>query len=164
MSTPVSEVALSPQLVGMKGWLLLFCVVLVIIIPTFVLFGIVQTLPLIEGIEKRVPGVTGPLTLFILADLALACFSAMVGYGLWKKPHRFQAVTSARYFLRAVVIVRSFNILLALSYPLVLLPSAILAFIQGCIFAGVWSSFLKNSKRVQATYLTAADSTPEHSS
>jgi hypothetical protein len=148
-----------PDLIGVGGWLLFFCIALTILAPIFSLIGITATLATSpsSAVLDRYPGLTADLWIEIVARLGLTGFSLYAGSGLWSI--RPNAVDVAKNFLAT-------NVLVAFILPFIEvlvagLPSEAsgLMFIEGMkgfipTLAGflIWFNYLNRSVRVRVTY------------
>ena len=145
------------KFVGVKGWLLLFCIILTIIVPLGSFFnlyaGWIDTYEYFDEISG--------LNTFVYADsllsILLVLLSVRAGIALWKiKP-------------RAIIITRNY-LLIFLGYTILstqflanisglsddiiesMRPEMQKLLIDGVVFFAIWYSYLGFSRRVKATY------------
>ncbi|MEP7338403.1 MAG: DUF2569 family protein [Acidobacteriota bacterium] len=144
------------KLVGVRGWLLFFCLNLTVINPVYIIYGDVQALKAIQLYGDRVPGLGAFLGLGLFADVVLIIYSIVAGVFLWTKPHGPKAVAIAKSYLRTMLGVRIVCVVLSITSP-AFLVGFIVVLLQNLIYVGIWSSYLKDSKRVKATYLSATE-------
>jgi hypothetical protein len=130
---------------GVRGWLLLFCVVLTFLNPASIAYQMVVALRL--GLD-----VVG--TVYVLGYSAIALFSLTAGLFLWQV--RPNAVTTAKIFLltqAAFAVALWMKVLLgAAKTPDSAAASALGILFRPLLFAVIWYAYLTKSKRVQATY------------
>ncbi|MBN2458705.1 DUF2569 family protein [Candidatus Woesearchaeota archaeon] len=142
---------------GVKGWLLVLCIILTIIIP------LLRSTTLASSLREEVgyPSFHNPQekALVILDSLlvvALIIFSLYAGLGLWLR--RKGAVGIAKAFMLICIAYG----LLTLTYPLIggfssYTNSALIILLLKqtayyLAFFGFWYAYLCRSKRVEATY------------
>jgi uncharacterized protein DUF2569 len=139
---------------GVGGWLLFFCLLLIIVFPATVLYQVRGAIDLLrQGVWTEPPLVGRILQ---VAYVGLAAFSFTAGLLLLQK-HR-SAVTVAKVFLVTVTInamaLYLWNVTAhwsTLPYDSVIdLAGAIL--LRPLVFTFVWYAYLANSKRVRNTY------------
>ena len=129
--------------VGVRGWLLLFCILLTFITPASIAYQMVVALRL--GLND---------TVYVLVYLVIGLFSFIAGLLLWRV--RPNAVTTAKIFLLTqAAFAVALYIKVLLNAPVTPdsaegLVVAILA--RPLLFAALWYAYLTKSKRVQATY------------
>jgi hypothetical protein len=130
-----------------RGWLLLLCVLLTILIP-------LTTLDQIEVARESRLNLFG--IIYTLFSGALAIFSAIAGVSLWAR--RPNAVLTAKLFLLAlaafaVAVYVKFLIWGGVKHGPHSAQSLIIPILaKPLLFAAVWYSYLIKSKRVQATF------------
>lgn len=150
------------RLRGVKGWLLFFCVTLVLIYPGARMYELTQVVPVYSRLFSAFPGLF-LLTLFLVAmNVAIAGLSVYAGVLLLRV--RPGAVRTTKRFLIAAavyVVLVSFAPLLA-GLPQaandIVLKAAVSSIGSGMVYVAIWFSYLTSSKRVRATY--PAPSTP----
>ncbi|HWW16051.1 MAG TPA: DUF2569 family protein [Candidatus Dormibacteraeota bacterium] len=142
---------------GVRGWLLFFCLLLIVVFPATVVYQVRGTVDLVrQGVWTEPPLVGRILQ---VASVGLAAFSFTAGLLLLQK-HR-SAVTVAKVFLVAVtgnaIALYLWNVTAhwsTLPYDSVIdLAAAIL--VRPLVFTFVWYVYLANSKRVRNTYPSA---------
>lgn len=145
-----------PDLVGVKGWLLFFCISLTIISPLATLFNVSAGFLASYEAFDRFPG----LLVLVLADsavsIAIMGLSVFAGISLWRR--HAGAVRAARIFLIAGAVYA----LLAPFAPLLaglpdtanaeILEMAPLAVSRGLLYFVIWMNYLQRSRRVRATF------------
>jgi hypothetical protein len=141
---------------GVGGWLLLLCVGLTIIGPLMRLSGIGSTLKALPRISAVMPSLVTLIYVENIFSLIITAFSVYAGYSLWAvKPN---AVYKAKAFLVALVIFAVFDLFLIYMTEIPatvtneVITQGIFGLVQSVIYAGIWSAYLSQSKRVQATY------------
>ena len=142
--------------VGVRGWLLLFCISLTIINPLALgASSLPEVWRLVTGTSKILDLVrTTPLGFYFYIDLlvtfGLAVFSPLIGVGLWTR--KSDAVHQARTFLECVrwlAIIRYLVLGTILHLPLTDIIQVTCAWLS---YSFIWSPYLEKSKRVRATY------------
>jgi hypothetical protein len=139
---------------GVRGWLLLLCIILTVINPVAVLVGIVR--PLHHAFAGGVPGRQAVAALLdVMAELAVAGYGVYAGYRLWAV--RPKAVLAAKLYFA----IKLFFVLL---WPWVLLTITgiprnhlfMVGWMRGVAGAFVafliWFFYLLRSRRVANTY------------
>ena len=156
---PVSGDVVGPglRLQGVRGWLLFFCITLVVLNPLASLFTFGLSLSQVSPALNRLPGLLVVAITDGLVSLALMALSVFAGVSLWRVRHN--AVKWARTFLFAgvayVLISPLFIFLAGLPAALVVqaLPNSYLSAGRSLVYYVIWLSYLARSKRVQATYV-----------
>lgn len=130
---------------GVRGWLLLFCVVLAFLNPVSIVYQIVVALR--SGLD-----VVG--TVYVLGYSAIALFSLTAGLFLWQI--RPKAVTTAKIFLltqAGFAVALWIKVLLGTANTHGSAAVSALGILsRPLLFAVIWYAYLTKSKRVQATY------------
>lgn len=155
---PPEKEPFDPKYVGIRGWLFLFCLILLVLNPAMV--GI-STLYLGRVISRN-PAIKENMPLYItfifhiLFGAAYFCFSLYAGISLWKvKPN---AVRIAKNFLLFSIFISIADFLPTLAFDLPaekkaqFLRNLTDGFFTTLIFVFIWYSYLVRSKRVKATY------------
>ena len=133
---------------GVGGWLLFFCIQLLV---AFLVTAGQTALVLLLALSGRFGG--GRLTLVILAQtacaLAVAVFGAIAGLHLWSV--RPRAVKLTRVYLVLLAILPLVNAGLAAGFATTsaLTPMMAVVMILGAAF---WWAYFSHSRRVKATY------------
>jgi hypothetical protein len=141
---------------GVKGWLLLFCLSLVLFNPLFTLYNLITVYIEASSLYYRYPGLEKLFYIDLSLSIALTAFSIYSGLKLlFIKPN---AVKIAKQYLIAFTV---YTIVASFLPFMVDLPNSItneltgeiaIGVVRSFIYAGVWYSFLIHSKRVKATY------------
>jgi len=139
---------------GVKGWLLFFCIGLTILSPLSTVAGLARGFSVASRVADRLPAFMTAMAIeSVLAVLTMA-LGIFAGVSLWTvKPN---AVRVAKLYLIVVPVYAVLDVALSLA---ILRSKAIDTLIEstisvlGSIFYSVlWLSYLKESKRVKATY------------
>ena len=141
------------EYVGVKGWLLLFCIILTIVIPAIGVWVFVRDLMHVE--YSMDPVVKSYIMWRNTIWCVFSIYGFFIGKSLWRK--RQDTLKSAKTYLLIMVFCSIFLIVLAilmkapdnLKNPL--LGEAIFYGIRNIILAAIWGFYLKVSKRVKAT-------------
>jgi hypothetical protein len=143
--------------VGVRGWLLLFCLILVVISPLFNVIIFIVTLDKVTPYFEQFSGLKTPFVIGTILDIALMVFSIYAGISLWQI--RPNAVSIAKTFLGFYLGVTILGIFLPITGNL---PPELLGHMikegfkqtfPAYTFYWIWSSYLNKSKRVAVTYL-----------
>jgi len=155
----------SIDLRGVKGWLLLLCIHLVIINPAAYVLVLGINFDQFTGVNgfswdfffgRRIRGMEAFVMVSTYTDIVMLVFSIFAGIRLWRlKPRSVESVTT--YFLVAVVVSLA---TLGLPY-LTGLPNraadsvfkvVLIAFVRTALIAAIWLTYLSKSKPVKETY------------
>jgi len=141
-----------------KGWLLYLCIGLTILSPLFTVANIARGFSAASRLADRLPGFMTAMAIDSVLAVLIMALGIFAGASLWAvKPH---AVRLAKLYLILVPVCTVLEVVVSLA----ILPSratATFTFIEkstisvlGSLFyAWLWSSYLKESKRVKATYV-----------
>ena len=156
--------AFAPEnpLVGVKGWLLFFCVVLTVLSPLLTTVNIVNGYNETSPFFEIFPGLKTAVMTDTILSILVMCFSIFAGISLWTR--RPNAVKIAKAYLITVLIytILEVPILLVLAgLPSeaneIILKGALFMIVRGAFFFGIWYSYLSRSQRVAATYGTRVE-------
>ena len=160
MNSSNTEIESNPKYKGVAGWLMLLCVGLTILGPLRSLVALVQSYNESSPHFDHFPGLKTLAIIDIPLVLALISFSVYAGLRLWQiKPGAVQ--TAKKFFIcmlayTAISSALPFMVGLPQQATSVMLGEAIKGIIQSAISVGIWYFYLKESKRVKATYLDSA--------
>jgi hypothetical protein len=147
---------LRTDLVGVKGWLFLFCVLLTIFDPLVI---VVTLFVVSDGMAARQDLGSEMFRLILVTGvlkIGLAVFSLYTGVSLWRRASR--AVTLARAYLTAIglssVAFLFLPVLLGnkMTTAEALSGENVLNVILTVLYVLLWLAYLSRSKRVRATY------------
>ena len=126
---------LYPELVGVRGWLLFFCVIMTILTP----IGYMATL--------RTLAPTG----WNLFNSVIVLFALIVGVSVWLvSPHALTLVKAYFIGIAAWEILQIVNVLIV--YPHRGLDMTMVLRIRTLIWITIWGMYFLKSKRVRATF------------
>lgn len=143
---------------GVRGWLLLLCLFLMIVMPLVAILGMIGALQR----AAAAPALGTVLLPEIVVELALAAFSIYAGWALYRM--RPNAVRVARAYFITILALSIFGLVMLLaagaaqsesqSNALIdtLRGPAVVAGIRQILIAAVCLLYLQRSKRVRATY------------
>ncbi|HEX3485824.1 MAG TPA: DUF2569 family protein [Micropepsaceae bacterium] len=144
---------------GVRGWLLLLCIYLVIVMPLIAVLGAIGALQR----AATAPALRGVLIGEVVLELALAGLAAFAGWALYRM--RPKAVRIAKIYFIIMFVLAVFGLVMVLVTAPVLTESqdnaalfktlrapATVAAIRQAILSAVWLIYLMRSKRVRATY------------
>ncbi len=144
------------QLRGVKGWLLLLCLLLTIFDPLVVLISLFIVSEGARASYETNPPLFRLILISGVLRIGLAVFSMYAGLSLWRIAPK--AVTTARHYLVGVVILS----VLLLILPSVLrvskassegfTPENLFNTVFTVIYVIIWYVYLSRSRRVRATY------------
>jgi len=143
---------------GVKGWLLILCVYLTIILPLSAAGGLALSYAIVTDPElKRVSGLRETFIIDCLLSLVVVAFGIRAAIALWRVQSK--AIEALRLFL--VMFIAYTVLSVALPFMPDAPPGADKAAIVGPALGGgtvrfvIWSaisSYLRYSKRIKATY------------
>lgn len=156
ISDAASAASHGNPLKGVKGWLLVLCIILTVVSPAITVYSVAVSWQATSPLFEKVPGLAGLIMLDSLLNLGIAGFAVYVGVRLWSaKPG---ADKTAMSFMVALPILRALMFMIVLFSDVRGLGfAAFMALFQASVFAMVWHAYLDRSKRVQATFAPAFD-------
>ena len=141
---------------GVKGWLLLFCIILTVINPLITVFNLVGGYNESKAYFAAYPGLQTLFAIDSVLSIGLVAFSIFAGISLWMI--RPNAVKIAKIWLFSFL---AYSILIIFLPYAAGLPSSalndmigqvIVETIRSLVFFGIWFSYLLVSTRVRQTY------------
>jgi len=141
---------------GVKGWLLILCIILTIISPLFSIISLISSYNLASTYFYMYPGLRIVTIIDTILSIGLIAFSIYAGISLWKV--KSGAVKIAKKYLRTflgysiIAIFLPFTAGLPSQANSAMLGAALGIAIRSWIFIAIWYSYLNKSKRVKATY------------
>lgn len=138
---------------GVGGWLLFFCLCLTLFAPLGTMAAFVAGFDELSRHFGQYPGLRSAMVIDVIVRIGLVCFSVWAGIALWTI--RPNAVDIAKSYLIAVLIFAFFESFLLFSTVAGLpfdFSESMKEMIPPYIGFHIWYSYLKNSKRVKATY------------
>jgi len=146
------------SLAGVRGWLLFFCINLVILSPVVSLIFLYVGYNGIGEYAYLFPRLVPVATIDSVATVAIVLFGIYTGVGLWRV--RDGAVRVAKTYLIVNLAYGFAGVILQIVsiYPLEIDSSYFSDMAQSAvratIFTAIWYSYLNRSRRVHATYGT----------
>jgi len=148
------------ELYGVRGWLLLLCIYLGIVMPLIAILGAIALLRQ----AASSPGLRGVLFADGVFDIALAALAAYAGWAMYRM--RPNALKFAKAYFTIMIVLSAFGLaMLMLTPPILPRPqdntaalsntlrtSAMIAILWPAILSAVWLVYLQRSKRIHATY------------
>jgi hypothetical protein len=145
---------------GVRGWLLLLCVYLIIVMPLIAILGAI-------GAWQRAaaaPALRGALLTEVVLEIALAGLAAYAGWALYRMRRNAVKFTKAYFIITFVLAIFGLGILLATAPAIsqaqdnpallkTLRAPATVASIRQAILSAAWLVYLLRSKRVCTTFL-----------
>jgi len=140
---------------GVKGWLLFFCLSLIILSPILTSFILITSYDEFLSLFYGYPALRVIAILYILINIGIIIFGIVAGVKLWTK--RPNAVRITRAYLTAFLLFNIYGELLFFIMEL-LAHSVSGSYLQGLIgsfiYFFIWNSYFNKSKRVNATFKT----------
>jgi len=146
------------DLYGVRGWLLLLCLYLMIVMPLIAYLGTIGALQR----AAAAPALRGAWLSEVVFDIALALFAAYAGWALYRM--RPNAVKIAKAYFIIMLTLSNLGLGVLVVTALVVSRSqdnallntlqgpAAVASIRQVILSAVWLIYLLRSKRVRATF------------
>ena len=128
--------------VGVRGWLLFFCIWLVAFIPLFNFLAVIPVFEQSLNIEKV-------MSIELLLQIAVLLISMLAGLALWIKMKNAIKIAKIALF---TILLRAPVISFAIMDPSTDMYRLRLNTLVGALYFAIWYSYLKKSKRVKATY------------
>ena len=146
-------------LYGVRGWLLLLCIYLVIVMPLIAILGAIGALQR----AASAPALRGALLTEIVLEIGLAGLAAYAGWALYQMRRNAVKIAKAYFIIMLVLAIFGFGVLLATAPALsqaqdnaalfnTLRAPATVAILRQAILSVVWLVYLLRSKRVRATF------------
>jgi hypothetical protein len=160
MSTQVQAEEEQSGLYGVRGWLLVLCLYLMLLIPVLALLGLIgawQSAP-------SSPALQSALALEVVFELALAGFAFYAGLGLYRSRPNATSIAKV-YFITiltlgllglGIVVVMSLSQRSDAALGNMLRGPAAFAAVREVLLSVVWLAYLERSRRVRATYPSPA--------
>ncbi len=151
-----TTVSAEPQYKGIGGWLLLFCLNLVVISPVLTTIAFIKEYHDSSPYFEQFPGLFGTTVIEGILGFCFISFAIYAGIGLLII--RPGAVNTAKNFLKfylgfqVVISVLPFMAGLPSTVNNALFTEAARNIVSTIIFFNIWNSYLNRSKRVRATY------------
>ena len=146
-------------LYGVRGWLLLLCIYLVIVMPLIAILGAIGALQR----AAAAPALRGALFTEVVLEIGLAGLAAYAGWALYRMRRNAVKIAKAYFIIMLVLAIFGFGVLLATAPALsqaqdnaalfnTLRAPATVAILRQAILSVVWLVYLLRSKRVRATF------------
>lgn len=145
-----------PRYRGVGGWLLLFCIGLIVLTPLITLSRLVASYGEAAPYLHQFPGLMVVTVIDTLLCIGLMAFSIYAGTALWRiRPGAVR--TAKRYLLcflgyQAVAAILPFMAGLPPEANGAMIEPIVTNAFRGVLFVAIWHSYLNKSKRVSATY------------
>jgi len=145
------------KLNGVKGWLLLLCLILTIFSPLATLFNLTRAHTSLFPLFDDYPSVQNLFYIDSLISLVVMVFSIRAGNALWNiKPRAVEIAKNYLFIFLGYTVFASFlPFIIGLPSQFnndLMINELIKGSIKSFIFFGIWYSYLNFSKRVKATY------------
>lgn len=141
---------------GVGGWLLLFCLGLIVFTPVITVGSLAASYGESSQYFDRFPGLLMITVVDTLLSVGLMGFSIYAGVGLWSiRPGAVQ--TAKRYLLcslgcHAIAAVLPFMAGLPSAAYEAINAEVVKQTVRGVLYFAIWYSYLGKSQRVKATY------------
>jgi Protein of unknown function (DUF2569) len=144
---------------GVRGWLLLLCVYLTIVMPLIAILGAIGALQR----AAAAPALRGALLTEVVLEIALAGLAAYAGWALYRMRRNAVKFTKAYFIIMFVLAIFGLGMLSATA-PVIsqaqdnaallktLRAPATVASIRQAILSAAWLVYLLRSKRVSTTF------------
>jgi len=148
-----------PELYGVRGWLLLLCIYLFIVMPLIAILGAIGALQR----AATAPALRGPLVTEVVLELGLALLAAYAGWALYRMRRNAVRITKIYFIIMFALAILELLTLIATAPVLsqqqdnvdllnTLRAPTTVASIRQAILSAVWLVYLQRSKRIHATY------------
>ncbi len=151
---PLRLLPKGPQ--GVGGWLLLFCLGLIVFFPLFTLNNLVSSHRTALSLASRYPGLLVVTLVDGALSLAMVAFSIYAGVSLWRI--RPGAVRTAEIYLLCYLCYQGIAAVLPYLAGLPSLANRTMSAetamqaVRALGYVGIWTLYLRKSERVRATY------------
>lgn len=145
---------------GVKGWLLLLCLVLILINPVASINNIYSSFKISSPFFELYPGLRLITIIDGILSIGIVCFSVYAGISLWRvRPNGIAIVKAFLLIFMGYAVVANILPFLA-GLPAnaneAMIAQAFIGVLRSAIFVFIWYMYLEKSKRVHATF-------PDHS-
>jgi hypothetical protein len=148
------------ELYGVRGWLLVLCIYLAIVMPLIAILGAIGALQR----AAAAPALRGALLTEVVLEIVLAGLAAYAGWALYQMRPNAVKLAKAYFIIMLVLAIFGFGVLLATGPTLsqtqdnaalfnTLRAPATVAIIRQAILSAAWLVYLLRSKRVRANFL-----------
>jgi hypothetical protein len=156
LMSPNKAIAAESGLHGVRGWLLVLCLYLMVLVPLLAILGLIGVW---QGASKA-PSLQNALIFEALFEFALGAFAFYAGLALYQRRAGAAAIAKIYFITMLTLGVLVLGIVLLglvsqFSDPALarqLRGPAIVAALRQIVPAGLWLFYLEQSKRVRATY------------
>jgi hypothetical protein len=146
-------------LYGVRGWLLVLCIYLAIVMPLIAMLGAIGALQR----AAAAPALRGVLLTEVVLEIVLAGLAAYAGWALYRMRPNAVKLAKAYFIIMLVLAIFGFGVLLATAPTLsqtqdnaalfnTLRAPATVAIIRQAILSALWLFYLLRSKRVRANF------------
>lgn len=142
--------------VGVRGWLLLFCLVLTVFSPVFTIFFLAANYQGAAQYFEQFPGLRVISRIDIVLSVSLMAFSVYAGISLWRKKQNAIRIAKAYLWTYLGYSIVASGLPFTAGLPPVAHETMIIGVVKNLfralLFFAVWYSYLNGSKRVKATF------------
>jgi hypothetical protein len=146
---------------GVKGWLLILCIWLTILIPGKSIYYLIYNYLRYWPHFETYPGTVAPTVIYTALTLGVIGLSVYTGIALWSV--RSGAVSTAKKFLFIFAGFSLVDIIFLMLFPMfaglpfqsfvkTAMPVALKETLKSILFPAICYAYLRRSKRVKATY------------
>jgi uncharacterized protein DUF2569 len=142
--------------VGVRGWLLFFCLSLTVFSPLLTVVNLVSAYGQTSPLFDRFPGLQVVTLLDALLSFGLMAFSIHAGISLWRRQPG--AVRTAKRYLVTLLAYTAISCVLPFLAGLpreahaTMLAEVAKGLARSLVFVGIWYSYLNKSRRVRNTF------------
>jgi len=142
--------------VGVKGWLLLLCLILILVNPVASINNIYSSFKISSTFFELYPGLKLITVIDGILSIGIVYFSVYAGISLWRV--RPNAIAIGKAFLltfmsyAVVANILPFLAGLPANANEAMIAQAFIGVLRSAIFAFIWYMYLEKSKRVHSTF------------
>jgi hypothetical protein len=144
------------QLDGVKGWLLILCLILILVNPVASISNIYSSFKIASPFFKVYPGLRVITITDGILSIGIICFSIYAGISLWRIRPNGVAIVKAflLLFMGYAVVANILPFLAGLPANAneAMIAQAFIGVLRSAIFVFIWYMYLEKSKRVCATF------------
>jgi len=152
----ITENHTSAHHIGVKGWLLLLCLILTLVNPVASICNLYSSFKITSPFFNVYPGLRVITITDVVLSMGIVCFSIYAGISLWRIRPNGVAIAKA-FLLTFMGYAVTANILpflagLPANANEAMTAQAFIGVLRSAIFVFVWYIYLVKSKRVRATF------------
>jgi len=149
-----------PRYVGVKGWLLLLCLVLTLFNPIASMVNLASVFKASSSFFQLYPGLKIITVIDLILSIGIICFSFYAGISLWRIRSTGVKITKAFLltFLGYAVVANILPFFAGLPAHAneAMKTEAFIGVLRAAIIVFIWYAYLLKSKRIHATFPSSA--------